>query len=66
MDIKEALLCGIAVGEGKWLENKSDCHLPCSQTDGFDRADIMPEPTQREAMKLELSNVLLSVPVVVS
>ena len=44
MDIKEELLCGIAVGEGKWPENKSGCHLPCSQTDGCDRADIIPKP----------------------
>lgn len=46
MEIKEELLCGIAVGEGKWVENKWDCHLPCSQTNGFDRADITQTHTQ--------------------
>lgn len=60
MEIKETLLCGIAVGEEEWVENKSDCHLPCSRTNGFDRADTH-KPTQREAMNLQLSNVLLSV-----
>lgn len=66
MEIKEELLCETAVGGGKRLENKSDFHSPCSQTDGFDRTDITHKPTSREAMNLELSNVLLSVPFGVS